>query len=79
LLRAAHPEVFNLLRVVVISGECYLCKPHVPMYEYALEKLRQFDNTLQPNEIVFLDDEQENVNGAGLAGFQAHRYDNLKM
>lgn len=75
MLRHRHPEVFSLLKIVVISGEAKVCKPHVCMYEHALEKLRGIvGEDIAPGKILFLDDEQENVNGAGLAGFVAHRY-----
>ncbi len=80
MLRRRHPEVFDLLKIVVISGEARVCKPHISMYEHALEKLRAVvGEDLSPKEVMFLDDEQENVNGASLAGYNAHRYlDDMK-
>ena len=51
---------------VMISSEVHLIKPDVRIYECLLEKYQ-----LNPEECLFLDDREDNVEGARKAGMQA--------
>ena len=51
---------------VVVSSDVHLIKPDVRIYEYLLEKYH-----LNPQECLFLDDREDNVEGARKAGMQA--------
>lgn len=50
----------------VVSSDVHLIKPDVRIYEYLLEKYQ-----LNPQECLFLDDREDNVEGARKAGMQA--------
>ncbi len=51
---------------VMVSSNVHLIKPDVRIYEYFLEKYQ-----LNPEECLFLDDREDNVEGARKAGMQA--------
>lgn len=51
---------------VMVSSEVHLIKPDVRIYECLLEKYH-----LNPEECLFLDDREDNVDGARKAGMQA--------
>ncbi len=51
---------------VVVSSDVHLIKPDVRIYEYFLEKYH-----LDASECLFLDDREDNVEGARKAGMQA--------
>lgn len=44
---------------LIISAEIHKIKPNADFYQYLLDKYK-----LNPNELLFIDDNQENVNGA---------------
>ena len=56
-------ESFNIdyLDDLIISAEVHKIKPNNDFYQYILDK---FD--ISPEELLFIDDNQENVNSAGL-------------
>jgi 2-haloacid dehalogenase len=58
----AHP-FFNTLDAILLSSEVNVCKPHPEIYKILLKRYR-----LLPNESVFIDDRQENVDAAKRLG-----------
>lgn len=62
---------------VVVSSDVHLIKPDVRIYEHFLEKYH-----LNPEECLFLDDREDNVEGARKAGMHARLftedYENLR-
>lgn len=51
---------------VVVSSDVYMIKPDIRIYQFLTEKYG-----LQPQECLFIDDREENVNGAKAAGMEA--------
>ncbi len=76
LLRKKFAEVFQYLRIVVISGDTGVTKPSAASFERLLEKLRAIEGyaDLEPAHIVFLDDEKANAERAKNMGFHAYQY-----
>ncbi len=56
---------------VVISADVHVTKPDIRIYKHLLEKY-----SLKSEECLFIDDRQDNVDGALKAGMKAHRFDN---
>jgi FMN phosphatase YigB (HAD superfamily) len=56
--RRAHP-FFNTLDGIILSSEVKVCKPNPKIYQILLERYR-----LLPEESIFVDDRQENVDAA---------------
>jgi len=67
------PRYFDLkfFDGVVVSADVHTIKPDIKIYKYLLEKYN-----LKAEECLFIDDRQDNVEGAIKAGMQAHRFDN---
>jgi epoxide hydrolase-like predicted phosphatase len=55
---------------IIISSEVGFAKPDLRIYRLTLDRLR-----VNPDEAVFIDDFQENVDGSILAGLQAIRFE----
>lgn len=51
---------------VVVSSDVHMIKPDIGIYQYLTEKYG-----LQPQECLFIDDREENVEGARAAGMEA--------
>jgi 2-haloacid dehalogenase len=62
--KTAHP-FFNTLTGIVISGEEKICKPDPEIYQILLERYQ-----LTPEECVFIDDRQENLDTAAQIGIE---------
>ncbi|MFZ5810361.1 MAG: HAD family hydrolase [Chloroflexota bacterium] len=58
--------ILDMFDEAVISAEVKMMKPQVEIYHYTARKLG-----VAPHEAVFVDDMQENVEGARAAGMQA--------
>lgn len=56
---------------IVVSSDVHIIKPDIRIYEYLLEKYN-----LVPEECLFIDDREENVNGAKRAGMNAVIFEN---
>ncbi len=56
---------------VVVSADVHIVKPDVRIYEHLIEKYG-----LKADECLFVDDRQDNVEGAIKAGMQAYRFKN---
>ena len=67
------PRYFDLefFDGVVVSADVHIVKPDVRIYEHILEKYN-----LKAEECLFIDDRQDNVEGAVKAGMQAFRFKN---
>jgi 2-haloacid dehalogenase len=63
--KIAHP-FFNTLTDIVISGEEKVCKPDFKIYRILLERYQ-----LVPEECVFIDDRQENLEPAKRLGIES--------
>jgi 2-haloacid dehalogenase len=64
--RAQEAALFNRFRDIVVSGAERLVKPHAPIYRLALERFG-----LSADEALFVDDRQDNVDGARSVGMHA--------
>lgn len=60
---------FSRFRDIVVSGEEKLLKPDPAIYYLALDRFG-----LKPQQALFIDDRQINVDGAGAVGMQAHLF-----
>jgi putative hydrolase of the HAD superfamily len=69
-LRRQH-TFWDVFRGVVISGEIQMMKPEPEIYLHLLERFG-----LRPEESVFVDDMQANVDGAKSVGLHAIRFQN---
>ncbi len=62
---------------IVVSADIHIIKPDKKIYEYLLAKYR-----LEPEECLFIDDVEENIEGAKRAGMQGvvfrNNYDDIK-
>ena len=67
--RAQEAALFDRFRDIVVSGAERLVKPDAAIYRLALDRFG-----LQPHEAVFVDDRQDNVDGAAAAGMAALRF-----
>ena len=56
---------------IVVSADVHLIKPHKEIYLYLLEKYG-----LNPQECLFIDDREDNVQGAKAVGMQSIRFEN---
>ncbi len=56
---------------VVVSADIHMLKPNREIYEYLLSRYG-----LTAEECLFIDDRQDNVDGARAAGLQAYRFQN---
>ena len=65
--REAH--LFDRFRDVVVSGDEKLMKPHAAIYRLALDRFG-----LEPHEVVFIDDNADNVAGAAAIGMAAIQF-----
>ena len=64
--RAREAALFDRFREVVVSGTEKLVKPNAAIYRLALDRFG-----LQPQEAVFIDDNEANVAGAAAIGMTA--------
>lgn len=64
-------HIFSLLKDYVISSEVHLLKPDPRIYTLALEKF-----SIRPEESLFVDDKESNVEGAKAVGMQATVFTN---
>ncbi|WBH17357.1 HAD family hydrolase [Sphingomonas radiodurans] len=64
--RAQEAALFDRFRDIVVSGAERLVKPHAPIYRLALERFG-----LAPEQALFVDDRQDNVDGAAAIGMHA--------
>lgn len=64
--RYYEPDFFD---GIVISSEVHIVKPDIRIYEYLLQKYG-----LEAKECLFIDDRENNVEGALACGMQAHRF-----
>ena len=67
--RAQEAALFDRFRDIVVSGAEQLVKPHAPIYRLALDRFG-----LAPEEALFVDDRQDNVDGATAVGMHAVRF-----
>lgn len=68
--RAQEAAMFDRFRDIVVSGTERLVKPHAPIYRLALSRFG-----LAADEALFVDDRQDNVDGAAAVGMQAVRFE----
>ncbi len=61
----------NFFNGVVVSADVHMLKPNREIYEYLLSRYG-----LTAEECLFVDDKQENVDGAHAVGLQALRFQN---
>lgn len=68
------PRIFGLLDGYLISHQVHLLKPHKEIYEAFCKK---FD--VRPEECVFIDDKQKNVDGAEAVGMYGILFKNAEQ
>ena len=66
---AKEAAFFARFRDIVVSGEVKLLKPDSAIYYLALDRFR-----LRPDEALFVDDREINVEGARAVGMRAHLF-----
>lgn len=66
--RAKQP-VFDRFRDIVVSGDEKLAKPDAAIYALAA---RRFGHA--PGEMLFIDDNADNITGAAASGWQTHHF-----
>lgn len=67
--RSREDAFFSRFRDIVVSGEVKLLKPDPAIYYFALHRFG-----LKPDETLFVDDRQINVEGAEAVGMRAHLF-----
>ena len=67
--RAKHAAVFDRFRGIIVSGDERLVKPDPAIYRLALDRYG-----LEAGACVFVDDRQENVDGAVAVGMIGLRF-----
>ena len=68
--RAREAALFAAFRDIVVSGDERLVKPDAAIYRLALARFG-----LAPGQALFVDDRQDNVEGAVANGFAGHHFD----
>lgn len=68
-VRVRYARMFNQLRGYVVSGEEHVVKPDPRIYQILLSRYG-----LLPDETLFVDDSEKNVNGALSVGMQAIQF-----
>lgn len=63
-------ELFDNFDGVVLSGPIRMVKPNKDIFEYLLEKFN-----LKADECIFIDDNQNNIDGAELVGIKGYLFD----
>ena len=63
-------ELFDNFDGVVLSGPIGIVKPNKDIFEYLLEKFN-----LKADECIFIDDNQNNIDGAELVGIKGYLFD----
>ena len=66
--------IFKLMEDMVISGREGMIKPHKEIFELAIKRFG-----INPSESIFIDDKQENVDGARECGFHGIRFQNREQ
>ncbi len=66
--------IFDLFDVVVNSYDIKFKKPHPKAFLYTLEKLN-----LEPQEVIFIDDKKENIEGSENIGIKGILFENYKQ
>lgn len=66
ILREKHPEIAKLFDGIVISAHVKILKPHKRIYEHILTQYQ-----LKPQECIFIDNQQENVDAAQNCGIDS--------
>ncbi len=64
-------EIYNLFDWVIISGDTGFCKPQEEVYRIMLGEMN-----LNPDQVIFIDDLYENVEGANRVGINGILYNN---
>jgi epoxide hydrolase-like predicted phosphatase len=64
-----YPEFKNLFGEIIISSDVGIVKPDKEIYLYALEKINS-----KPEESLFIDDNQTNIDGAVSVGINGYLY-----
>lgn len=66
ILQKHHPEIAQLFDGVIISAHVNMLKPHKKIYEHILTQYN-----LKPQECIFIDNQQENVDAAQACGIDS--------
>jgi len=67
----ANYDFLQLFRDIVVSGTEQCVKPDAAIYQLALRRYGQQLPDLQPSQLVFIDDLEQNVAAARRLGWQA--------
>lgn len=62
-----HGSIGDLFEQVFVSGELDMVKPNADIYEHVIAELG-----IEPSQFVFIDNREDNVEGARAVGGQAH-------
>lgn len=73
-LLCRYPDIFALFENIVISAHIQMLKPYKEIYNYILTKYH-----LLPEECLFIDDQEENVQGAQDLGIKGLHYTNFNL
>jgi len=68
IVRKRYSEIFDLFDGILISGQAGLVKPDPTIFYYLLNRYR-----LDPRNSVFIDNQEENIQAAGVAGIHGIR------
>ncbi|HLC51737.1 MAG TPA: HAD-IA family hydrolase [Candidatus Nanoarchaeia archaeon] len=71
--RKRFPELFNTINKAYFSWETGFVKPSEKAFRYILE-----ENNLDPEDCIYFDDSQKNVDAANLIGITALKYEGIQ-
>lgn len=71
--RKNFPEIFEVVDQVYFSWETGFVKPDIQAYQKVLDEYN-----LKPDELIYFDDVEDNINSALSLGIKAYRYENLE-
>lgn len=72
LLREYHKKILDLFSDVYFSYELKMKKPDLEIFRYVIK-----NSNLNPEECVFIDDKQKNVDAAEMVGIKGIRFSSL--
>ncbi len=70
----SEQQLQHLFDEIVISGEVGHAKPDAEFFEIALNKFR-----VNPDEVIFIDDQQRNIDAANILGIVGICYKNIQQ
>lgn len=71
-LQKRYPEIISKFDDIIVSGKAHMMKPSATIYRYAIDKWK-----LEGKHILYIDDEEDNIDAAKAFGWKTIHYNTL--